>query len=100
MPRWTRASRPPGSTAPGNSTVEPFLGDQRQGQRRGRRSDDVDLVGALRLEPFNLGVHGDVAGYKDLAFVGKWREACPCTGVNIIDISNPREPVKIADTRD
>jgi hypothetical protein len=84
----------------GYSEVEPFLGDRRKGRKGGRRSDDVDLVGALQLEPFNLGVHGDVAGYKDLAFVGKWREACPGTGVDIIDISNPRRPVKIADTLD
>jgi hypothetical protein len=84
----------------GYSTVEPFLGDRREGGERRRRSEDVDLVGALRLDPFNVGVHGDVAGYKDLAFIGKWREACPGTGVDIIDISNPRKPVKIADTLD
>jgi PA domain/LVIVD repeat len=41
-----------------------------------------------------------VAGWKDLAFVGKWREACPGTGVDIIDIKRPRQPVKIADTLD
>jgi PA domain/LVIVD repeat len=90
----------PGLHGSGYSTVEPFLGDRRNGRKGGRRSDDVNLVGALRLEPFNLGVHGDVAGYKNLAFVGKWREACPGTGVDIIDISNHRRPVKIADTRD
>jgi hypothetical protein len=84
----------------GYSSVEPFLGDQRRGQKRRRKSENVDLVGALQLDPFNVGVHGDVAGYKDLAFVGKWREACPGTGVDIIDISNTRRPVKIADTLD
>jgi hypothetical protein len=66
-------------------------------QRGGR---DFSVVGALKLDPFNLGVHGDVAGYKDLAFVGKWREACPGTGVDIIDFSRPSTPVKIADTVD
>jgi hypothetical protein len=62
--------------------------------------DRVSVVGALRLDPFNLEAHGDVAGYKDLAFVGKWREECPGTGVDIIDISRPSRPVKIADTLD
>ncbi len=84
----------------GMSAVEPFLGGQSPaggGQRSGR---EVSLVGALKLDPFNLGVHGDVAGWKDLAFVGKWREACPGTGVDIIDIKRPKKPVKIADTLD
>ncbi|GBD17223.1 hypothetical protein HRbin26_02141 [bacterium HR26] len=58
------------------------------------------MIGALKLEPFNAGVHADVAGYKNLAFVGKWRELCPGTGVDIIDISRPATPVKIADTLD
>ncbi len=57
-------------------------------------------MGSLRLDPFNLAAHGDVAGYKKLAFIGKWREECPGTGVDIIDISRPSRPVKIADTRD
>jgi hypothetical protein len=68
------------------------------GERSGR--DRVKLVGSLRLQPFNLEAHGDVAGYKDLAFIGKWREECPGTGVDIIDISRPHRPVKIADTLD
>ena len=29
----------------------------------GSGGDRVDLVGALRLDPFNLAAHGDVAGY-------------------------------------
>ena len=67
----------------------------------GRGSDDrVRLVGALGLAPSNVAAHGDVAGYKDLAFIGKWREECPGTGVDIIDISRRSRPVKIADTRD
>jgi hypothetical protein len=66
----------------------------------GRSSERVRLVGALRLNPADLEAHGDVAGYKKLAFIGKWRESCPGTGVDIIDISRPRSPVKIADTRD
>ena len=58
------------------------------------------LVGALQLEPFNQGVHADVAAYKNLAFVGKWRGPCPGTGVDIIDITDPAAPVKLADTDD
>jgi PA domain/LVIVD repeat len=84
----------------GLSSVEPFLGGQEPASRAQRSARGVTLVGALKLDPFNLGVHGDVAGWKDLAFVGKWREACPGTGVDIIDIKRPKTPVKIADTRD
>ena len=85
----------------GFSSVEPFRGGQSSGgASKGRGEDDVDVVGALQLDPFNQGVHGDVATYKKLAFVGKWREACPGTGVDIIDISKPRRPEKIADTLD
>ncbi|MGH3130552.1 MAG: PA domain-containing protein [Gaiellaceae bacterium] len=89
-----------GMDGAGYSTVEPFLGGQRPARPSQRDAHRVDLVGALKLEPFNLGVHGDVAAYKKLAFVGKWREACPGTGVDVIDISRPSAPVKIADTRD
>jgi hypothetical protein len=81
----------------GVSHVEPYRGAT--ASRDGGRSD-VSLVGALKLDPFDLDAHGDVAGYKKLAFIGKWREECPGTGVDIIDISRPRAPVKIADTRD
>jgi hypothetical protein len=84
----------------GLSSVEPFLGGQDPASRAERSARDLSLVGALKLDPFNLGVHGDVAGWKNLAFVGKWREACPGTGVDIIDITRPRMPVKIADTLD
>jgi hypothetical protein len=84
--------------AGGYSHVDRFSG---QAGTVSRESNDrVRLVGSLRLDPFNLAAHGDVAGYKDLAFIGKWREECPGTGVDIIDISRPRSPVKIADTRD
>jgi hypothetical protein len=84
----------------GFSSVEPYRGGQTSGGSRGRGDDDVEVVGALELDPFNQGVHGDVATYKKLAFVGKWREVCPGTGVDIIDVSKPRRPVKIADTLD
>lgn len=84
----------------GASHVERYRGATASGGRRGSERDRVRLVGALRLDPFDLEAHGDVAGYKKLAFVGKWREECPGTGVDIIDISKPSRPVKIADTRD
>jgi hypothetical protein len=84
----------------GMSAVEPFLGGQNPASQAQRRARGVSLVGALKLDPFNLGVHGDVAVWKDLAFIGKWREACPGTGVDIIDVKDPTSPVKIADTLD
>jgi PA domain/LVIVD repeat len=84
--------------AGGYSHVDRYRGKTRSGRRRG--DDRVRLVGALQLDPFNLEAHGDVAGYRNLAFVGKWREECPGTGVDIIDVSRPWRPVKIADTLD
>lgn len=84
----------------GYAYVEAFLGKQSPASAEQRRARNVSLVGALQLSPFNEGVHADVAGFEDLAFVGKWRGACPATGVDIIDISNPAAPVKIADTLD
>jgi hypothetical protein len=85
----------------GFSSVDQYRGGRDSGRgSKGRRKDGVELVGSLRLDPFNQEVHGDVATYKKLAFVGKWREACPGTGVDIIDVSNPRRPRKIADTLD
>ena len=89
-----------GLNGAGISHVEAFLGGQAPATRAERRAKNLQLVGALKLDPFNAGVHGDVAAYKNLAFVGKWREACPGTGVDIIDISRPSAPVKIADTVD
>ena len=84
----------------GYSSVEAYLGSQAPANRADRNARNISLVGALQLSPFNVGVHADVAGYKNLAFLGKWRGACPGTGVDIIDISNPAAPVKIADTND
>jgi hypothetical protein len=84
----------------GISSVERHLGNQTPAKANSRKSRNVTLVGALQLSPFNQGVHGDVAGYKNLAFAGKWRGACPGTGVDIIDISDPANPVKVSDTAD
>jgi len=85
--------------AGGFSHVEPYRGSTGSGGRGGN-DDSLKVVGSLRLDPSNVEVHGDVAGYKKLAFVGKWRGACPGTGVDIIDISKPKRPMKISDTAD
>ncbi|MGH3039308.1 MAG: hypothetical protein ACRDLZ_07885, partial [Gaiellaceae bacterium] len=52
----------------GIAGAEAFLAGQEPAGRAERRARQVSLVGALKLDPFNLGVHGDVAGWKDLAF--------------------------------
>ena len=61
---------------------------------------DIRLTAALRLEPAGTGVHADVAGYRNLAFVGKWRGPCPGTGVDVVSIEQPSAPRKLADTVD
>jgi hypothetical protein len=82
----------------GYSQVRALLGGQPPASSSQRRARNISLVGALRLSPFNTGDHADVAGYKNLAFVGKWSGNCPATGVDIIDISRPEAPVKISHT--
>lgn len=84
----------------GVSSVEKYLGEQAPATRAQRRGRDVSLIGAWKGEDFNEGIYADVWGYKNLAFVGKWRGGCPANGVDIIDISAPTAPVKIADTGD
>ncbi len=56
----------------------------------------VTLIGSLKLEPFSGEPHADIAAYKNLAFVGKQIRLCPELGVDIIDISDPTQPVKLA----
>jgi hypothetical protein len=86
----------------GHSSVESYLGQQSSSPRAERRARNISLIGALKGDPgeFNEGVFGDVAGYKNLAFLGKWRGGCPGSGVDIIDISDPTAPVKLSDTDD
>ena len=84
----------------GNRSVERFLGQPAGDRRQDRQARNITLVGELALDPADQGVHADVAAYGDLAFVGKWAGPCPGTGVDIIDISDPSEPVKIASTID
>jgi hypothetical protein len=64
------------------------------------RGVDLSLLGSLRLDPPDVGAHGDVAGYRSLAFVGKWRGPCPGTGVDIISLERPAVPRKLSDTAD
>ena len=61
----------------GYSYVEAYLGNQAPANRADRKARNISLVGSLQLSPSNVGVHADVAGYKKLAFVGKWRGAAP-----------------------
>jgi hypothetical protein len=86
----------------GISSVEEYLGQQEPAKGASRRSRNISLVGAGKGDSgeFNKGVFADVMGYKNLAFIGKWRGDCPGTGVDIFDISKPSVPVKISDTRD
>ena len=78
-----------GSDGSDTSSAQTDL-DQRVSTDGAERDDRnvVSLIGALKGDPseFNQGVFGDVAGHKNLAFVGKWHEGCPGTGVDIIDI--------------
>jgi hypothetical protein len=92
-----------GSDGSDTSSAETDL-DQ-QASTDGTERDDrnvVSLVGAFKGDSseFNQGVFGDVAGHKNLAFVGRWHEGCPGTGVDIIDISRPSAPEKLSDTND
>ncbi len=62
----------------------------------------LSLVGALpgSADEFNQGAFGDVAGFENLAFVGKWGGLCSGAGVDIIDISRPEAPVFLSNTSD
>lgn len=97
QPTPSPLAEPTPSAAPRPSITEK---PQPSPSTSGEQVSSIELVGALQLRPFSGGVHGDVAAYKNLAFVGKWRGPCPGTGVDIIDISNPSAPIKIADTND
>ncbi|MBA3533982.1 MAG: hypothetical protein H0T73_18840, partial [Ardenticatenales bacterium] len=58
-------------------------------------AENMTLVGSLPLEPAGRGAHADVAAYEDLAIVGS---RCTGAGVHIIDISDPTDPEKLANT--
>jgi hypothetical protein len=84
----------------GLSHVEKYLGNQSPSTSSQRKARNFSLVGAAKGTEFNQGVFGDVMGYKNLAFLGKWRGGCPGSGVDIFDISTPSKSVKISDTED
>lgn len=69
---------------------------------RGSAEPDISLVGALKgdSDEYGRSLFGDVAGYENLASVGRWSEGCPAAGVDIIDISRPSAPEKLSDTND
>ena len=83
----------------GITSVENSLGTQ-PALTATRKSRNVSLIGTYAGATAERGFFGDVAGYKKLAFLGKWRGACPGTGVDIIDISRPSNPTKLSDTLD
>jgi len=90
----------PGFNGARITDAEGFVGLHQSGTGAKQAGSKMQLVGALPLDPFDAEAHGDVAGWKSLAFIGKWRGVCPGTGVDIIDISRPKHPVKIASTLD
>ncbi len=89
-----------GFNGSGLRLVEAGLGGQPSTTSSSKRSRNVALVGAYKGDEFNQGVFGDTRGYKNLAFLGKWRGGCPANGVDIIDIRDPKNPVKLSDTLD
>jgi hypothetical protein len=77
-----------------------FLADDSTQEENPPTRLDISLVGALKGDPseINKEAFANVAAYKNLAFVGKWRKYCPGTGVDIIDISQPSAPKKLSNT--
>ena len=62
---------------------------------------NVDLVGKVKLTDVDGGI-ADVAGYKQTAYLNAFHPECPGrnpgsqgTGVHVVDISDPANPVKI-----
>jgi hypothetical protein len=86
----------------GSVSIERFLGSQPAATRTQRTARNISLVGAYKGAEFNEGVFADTASYQTvthkLAFLGKWRGTCPGSGVDVIDVSNPANPVKVAST--
>ena len=82
------AGRPPGFEPSSARATSPLPPD----------AQGMTLVGALRLGPGDQLAFGDVGVYKNLAFIGKFGEACSGAGVDIIDIADPAAPAKLAET--
>jgi hypothetical protein len=81
-----------------HSSVSRPAGENATSPRHDRRARNIQMIGHTALDTPNINGYGDVAGYKNLAFIGKWRGDCPGDGVDIIDISRPARPVKISST--
>ena len=84
LPATVRLVPPPGPTTLARPVVP--------------RPARLQLIAALKLEPSGQDAHGDVATYKNLAFVGKWSGPCPGGGVDVIDISQPATPTVLGHT--
>lgn len=61
-PAGERSGSGTGFDGAGLSSVTAHLGSQAPADRAQRQARNVSVLGALKLEPFNQGVHGDVAG--------------------------------------
>jgi hypothetical protein len=88
-----RALRRPSALA-----IAGYLEGQAADRRPDRQARNMTLVGHLELDHPDQFAYGDVVGYRNLAFVGKWGAGCPGSGVDIVDISDPANPVRIAST--
>jgi hypothetical protein len=99
LPTATTAPPAQATAAPAPATPTPRPTDGSTATPRiDQQAENMTLVGSLKLDPYKRTTHGDVAAYKTLAFVGKSRMACPNIGVDIIDISDPARPQKLAHT--
>src|SRR5262249_56246818 len=68
-PAGERAGSVTGLDGAGLRSVTEHLGSQAPADQAQRRARNVSLLGALKLEPFNQGVHGDVAAFTNLTFI-------------------------------
>lgn len=62
----------------------------------GMRTLNTELVG--HLDPDLRGFNAGVAVNEDQVYMGTWGndEVCPGTGVRVIDVSNPEQPIELA----
>ena len=61
-----------------------------------RNAGNITLVGAYKSSESRPEALAGSAVFKKLAFLGKW--SCPDSGVEIVDISRPSAPIKVAET--
>lgn len=60
-----------------------------------QRERSVSLTPIGQIIPGSQGFHGDVWAHKGFAYLGTWGSSglCPASGVKVIDISDPAQPV-------